>query len=140
MAALVKEILIDLAANKIVHHDDDRLIESGHSIAWEYLPGWEQHCETKCDIQLALDRLLKTAQVDSVCYNVLIAFMAGFSIEEIAIPGAREMLIQLLGLLEAETQYSDDRYLESVVRKYPKYSKTKEAYRNLLTAHGRTFE
>ena len=142
LAALIKELLTDLVHNKIVHHDVAKLVESGHSVAWEYLPGWEEHCNTKCDIQVSLKSLYSMGAVDRRDILILSKFMSGYSIAELSInaPDCRERLISTLALLEDATRYTDDRFLERVITKYPKYKETKEAYRNKLIEAGRTFD
>lgn len=140
MSALIREKLIDLAHNKIVAHDTEKLVQSGHSIAFEYLSNWQLHCEFKCDIEVALKKLINTGQVDTSAIIALNAFLEGYRLSEISIPRAGELIVNLLALLEEETRITDDIYLDSVVRKLPKYEKTKEAYREKLVEYGRTFE
>lgn len=140
MAALMREILEDIVQNKVVRHDTDRLVESGHSIAWEYLPGWEDQCIAQCDVSVALKHLVVTAQVDRRDIIALQQFMSGKSISEIALPDARERLVRVLALLEETTRYTDERFLERVITKYPKYRKTKDAYLQRLQEHGREFQ
>jgi len=142
MAAVIKELLFDIVDNKIVHHDVDKLIRSGHSVAWEYLPGWEDQCIAQCDVQLALEDMVYTLQVDEYDILLLSKFLSGFSTNELEVdfPHCKERLIIILALLENATKYTDERYLESVVRKYPKFQKTKEAYAAKLFEAGRIFE
>lgn len=118
------------------------MVQSGASISWEYLAGWEQQCDTRCDVASALNILLRTQQIDRVDILSLDRFLCGFSTDEIAIdiPNVKERMIRILALLEATAGYDDDHYLERVVTKYPKFAKTKEAYRNKLIDAGRTFE
>lgn len=137
MAGLLKEVLIDLAQNRIVHHDIQRLVQSGASVSWEYLAGWEQQCETRCDVVSGLQRLLDTRQVDTHDIMLLYAVMIGLPITK---PHHKERLIHTLALLEEEIQYTDERYLTSVCSKYPKFNKTKDAYRKLLFDAGRVFD
>jgi hypothetical protein len=140
MALLLREILLDLANNAIVHHDKPRLIESGSSISWEYLAGWEQQCEVRCDVVSGLQHLLDTDQVDTYDILLLHRFMCGETLAEINQPGAKERLVALLALLEDTIGYRDDRYIDGVVRKYPKYAKTKDAYRDLMLKAEHNFE
>ena len=139
MAALLKELLFDIVDNKVVHHDTARLIESGHSIAWEYLPSWEDQCIARCDVSTALKHLFNTDQVDWRDILSLRLLLSGRRVAEIPIEDARERLVRVLMLLEQATQYTDDKFLERVVTKYPKYSKTKEAYREKLIESGKSF-
>lgn len=141
MAALIKELLTDIVGNKIVHHDVDKLIRSGHSVAWEYLPGWEDQCNAQCDVQLSIRQLIETHQVDRRDILILSLFLSGMSTDELLVDyaDAKDRLIVVLALLEDATKYTDERYLESVVRKYPKFNKTKEAYSDKLFEWGRTF-
>jgi len=141
MAALIREILLDIVQHRVVKHDTTRLIESGHSIAYEYLPGWEDQCIAKCDIQIALKRLVETGGIDRRDILILSKFLSGISTAELSIqyPNVVERLVTVLALLENETRYTDDSFLERIVHKYPKYTETKEAYREKLYAAGRDF-
>jgi hypothetical protein len=142
MAGLIKELLLDITENKIVHHDTARLVESGHSVAWEYLPGWEDQCIAKCDMEISLKNLFDTGEVDRCSILVLSKYMAGYSLSELSVyaPDCKERLIRILALLEEATRYTDDAFIDRVVQKYPKFIKTKDAYKDKLIEHGRTFE
>lgn len=142
MAALIKELLFDIVNHDIVSHDTARLIESGHSVAWEYLPGWEDQCVAQCDITVSLTHLLITGQITVEDTVTLSRFLSGISTAELSIdiPDCTERLVKILALLEDATRYTDDKFLERVITKYPKYRKTRDAYKTKLIEYGRLIE
>lgn len=143
MAGYVKELLCDLAANKIVHYKDiDYMLSRGMGISWEYLGDWESHCEFRCDIVAALQSLLDTEQVDRDDILILSRFMNGYSTIELSIEYAnvQERLIKILALLEYASGYTDNRYISGVLTRYPHHTPAAAAYRDKLHMRGREFE
>lgn len=140
VAALIRETLHDLARNRIVSHDEERLIQGGAGISWEYLSGWEQHCDVRCDIIQGLETLVRTKQVDTRVILYLSRYLNGETIEELRtdVLNVEELLIQALALLEAITGYDDEKFLDRIVAKYPKFVETRDAYRDKLFNYGRT--
>jgi len=140
LAALLLETLKDLVANKIVTHDVDALILSGVGVSWEYLAGWEQQCELRCDVVNGLKQLLDTAQVDRADILCLDMFLCGYKLVEMPVTNAGERLVRTLALLEHTIGYGDEKFLDRVLARFPKLVAMKDAYRVKLLEAGRVFE
>ncbi len=143
MALLIRELMLDLAQNSIVHYNNrDYLLSRGVGIAWEYLQNWEQHCEFRCDIKDALHELYSTGQVDSTCILLLTKFVSGYTLAELKleIPNAEELLVKTFALLEYTSGYTDGGFIRKVIEKYPKYANIAEDRHNAMHIAGRTFE
>jgi hypothetical protein len=142
LAALIKELLLDLANNAIVQHkNSDIMLSKGMGISWEYLSGWEEHCEFRCDVVNSMQSLIDTQQVDKRDILILSKFMSGLSTTELSIdyPDAYERLVRTLALLEYASGYTDSAYLQRVVSRYPKYAQTLSAFREKMHLYGREF-
>lgn len=143
MSFFVRELLFDLANNNIVSHANaDDMLRKGMGIAWEYLGGWEKQCEFRCDIVQALQVLVNTRQVDSTDILVLRDYIYGTPIERLdgIYNAVKERLIRTLALLEYESGYTDAKYVDMVISKYPKYAENAAAYRERIHQMGRLFE
>lgn len=86
------------------------------------------------DFQQALDQCLEKHLISEEHIYVLDRYLTGYTVQEIDrdVKGAYSKLIQVLAVLEQESQYTDDSFLERMLVKYPKYRKIKPALRRRL--------
>ncbi len=116
MAALVKELMIDIARDRT-------------------------DVITSIDLSSALARLLTTEQVTRHHAQAMLWYIQGYTLTEIkdVYPNARELLTTTFALLEAESQYSDDAFLVRNLRKYPKKQKIAASLTRAMLERSRNF-
>lgn len=104
MAALIKELLQDYAQNRL-------------------------DVTTRIDIQISIERLYKTGQITYEHIKLLDMYLGGYTISELLYlnPGASDMIIKTLFLLEKESGYKDSSFISYGIDIYPKYNKIRSA-------------
>ncbi len=90
--------------------------------------------EQRVDLYNAVKRLVCTRQItrDSVYYLYL--FAIGYSVQEIELvhPHSREPLLAAFALVANETGYTDESFMQTVLRKYPKFRNQRGAFAQRL--------
>lgn len=83
----------------------------------------------KIDIETSIVRLYKTGQVDRHDILALDRYLSGETVTELSIdyPNCQERLVKTLALIEKESGYTDDMFLQRGLNIYPKYQKIKDA-------------
>lgn len=114
MAALIKELLVDL-----VYYNLDHI--------------------SRIDIEYGLTKLYKTNQISALQIRLLDQYLSGYTIIELQVeyPNVAELLVSVLCLLEHEIQYTDESFLQLGLTMYPRYGKIADALRQRLDTHGR---
>lgn len=83
----------------------------------------------KIDIETTIVRLFQTKQVDRRDILALDRYLSGETVLELSIdyPNCQEMLVRILALIEQESGYTDEMFLQRGLNIYPKYQKIKGA-------------
>ncbi len=95
--------------------------------------------EARVDIQQGIKKLYSTGQIQKGDVYLLKQFAIGYSIKELslsfpAVP-VDERVNSALSLLAEETGNTDERYLQGILRAYPKFRNRADAYRKKLNTY-----
>ncbi len=98
--------------------------------------------DERCDIEVAVKALLQRGEITPTQIRSVVLYLKGFSLSEIetTYPNAKQSIVQLLFLLEQETGYTDEHFLQKMCSKFPRYAKYKDHFRQKLLAYGTDIE
>lgn len=117
MGALVRELLIDYAENKL------GVIE-------------------QIDIDLGVRRLIEKGLITPLHVHVVALYSKGYTIHELrlACQNVDDLLVQFYFQLADEIHYDDETVIQRGVKLFPEYTKAVDALRKKMEAYARSFE
>jgi hypothetical protein len=94
---------------------------------------------TRIDLQICIERLYNTQQIEYIHIKLLDMYLSGYTILELISlhPDPAQLIVELFFLLEKESGYTDESFIQYGLSIYPKYAKIKEPLRRLALEHGK---